>query len=404
MSDIYYDDENYSDGFDDDSYREGMKLDLWRRLLGYAMRYPRDVATLVACAFAVASAEIAFPLITREVIDAVAAHGAEADLAFYGMAYGGFVLLLCTAVGGFFYFGGKLRNHISHDIRLDGFVNLQQLSFSYFDYRPVGWLMARMTSDCERLSNILAWGILDLVWSVTMMIGIAGAMFYMDWSLALTILLVLPVLAWMSAAFQKRILGSAREVRKTNSRITGSYNESIMGVQTSKAFVKEAENLNKFGSLTDQMHGASVQNLLLAALYLPLVLTLGAIASGLALVFGGLEVIWGTITAGTLVAFLTYSRHFFEPIEVMAHWFAEFQMAQASAERIMSLVLAESAITDSDEVKARMQGESAPGLAIDGYPEEIRHVAFENVSFSYDIGGPVLTDVSFEINRGESIA
>lgn len=404
MTDAYFDDENYNDGFNEDSFEHGIKLDLWKRLLGYALHYRFDVSFLVCCAFAVATAEVAFPMITRSVIDAVAEKGSDIDLAYYAILYAGFCLLLAVAVGGFFWYGGRLRNHVSHDIRLDGFRNLQSLSFSYFDFRPVGWLMARMTSDCERLSNILAWGILDLVWSTTMMVGIAGAMMYMDFTLALVVLSVIPVLVWMSLVFQKRILKSARQVRKTNSRITGSYNESIMGVQTSKAFVKEAENLNSFGGLTDKMYGASFQNALQAALYLPLVLILGSLASGLALVYGGLEVIWGTITAGTLIAFLTYSRHFFDPIEELAHWFAELQMAQASAERIMSLVLAESDIKDSHEVIARMSMDKKAKAAIDGYPDSINHIEFRDVSFSYDVGGEVLSHIDLDIKAGENIA
>ncbi|MDZ7685862.1 MAG: hypothetical protein U5O39_13355 [Gammaproteobacteria bacterium] len=117
------------------------------------------------------------------------------------------------------------------------------------------------------------------------------------------------------------------------------------------------------------MYDASVLNKIQASLYLPLVLTLGALASGLALVFGGLEVIWGTITAGTLIAFLTYARHFFEPIQELANWFAEMQMAQASAERIISLIESESAIQDSHTVRARLDAnDHAPGMAEDGYP------------------------------------
>jgi ATP-binding cassette subfamily B protein len=229
-------------------------------------------------------------------------------------------------------------------------------------------------------------------------------MLYMDARLALIVLSVLPPLVWLSRAFQKRILGSARQVRKTNSRITGSYNESIMGVQTSKAFVKEAENLSNFGGLTDKMYGSSFQNALQAALYLPLVLVLGSLASGLALVYGGLEVLWGTITAGTLVAFLAYSRHFFDPIEELAHWFAELQMAQASAERIMSLVMEESSIKDSPEVVARIAAETVGNDAFDGYPDTINQIEFRNVSFSYDVGGKVLEDINLTIRHGENIA
>jgi len=404
MSDAYFDDENYNDGFDDDSYHEGMNLDLWRKLLSYALNYRFEVTILAVCAFFTAIAEIAFPLVTRGVIDAIAADGADADLAWFGTLYAFFTVMLGCSVAGFIWFGGKLRTHIAHDIRMDGFCNLQRLSFSYYDYRPVGWLMARMTSDCERLSNILAWGMLDLVWGLTMMIGIAIAMVVMDLSLALIVLSVLPVLAWISMHFQHRILKSARQVRKTNSRITGSYNESIMGVQTSKAFVREAENLQKFGGLTDQMHSASVTNLVQAALYLPIVLTLGSVAIGLALVFGGLEVIWGAITAGTLVAFLTYARHFFEPIEQLAHWFAEMQMAQASAERVMSLVIAEPEIRDRDHVVAAMQESKQADVAIDGHADAINEIRFEDVSFRYAVGDPVLQSIDLTIHAGETLA
>ncbi len=404
MSDAYFDDENYNDGFDDDSYHEGMNLDLWRKLLSYALNYRFEVTILAVCAFFTAIAEIAFPLVTRSVIDTIAADGADADLAWFGMLYAFFTVMLGCSVAGFIWFGGKLRTHIAHDIRMDGFCNLQRLSFSYYDYRPVGWLMARMTSDCERLSNILAWGMLDLVWGLTMMIGIAIAMVVMDLSLALIVLSVLPVLAWISMHFQHRILKSARQVRKTNSRITGSYNESIMGVQTSKAFVREAENLQKFGGLTDQMHSASVTNLVQAALYLPIVLTLGSVAIGLALVFGGLEVIWGAITAGTLVAFLTYARHFFEPIEQLAHWFAEMQMAQASAERVMSLVIAEPEIRDKDRVIAAIQESKQADVAIDGHADAINEIRFENVSFRYAVGDPVLQNIDLTSHAGETLA
>lgn len=404
MSDAYFDDENYNDGFDDDSYHQGMNLDLWRKLLSYALNYRFEVTILAVCAFFTAIAEIAFPLVTRSVIDTIAADGADADLAWFGMLYAFFTVMLGCSVAGFIWFGGKLRTHIAHDIRMDGFCNLQRLSFSYYDYRPVGWLMARMTSDCERLSNILAWGMLDLVWGLTMMIGIAIAMVVMDLSLALIVLSVLPVLAWISMHFQHRILKSARQVRKTNSRITGSYNESIMGVQTSKAFVREAENLQKFGGLTDQMHSASVTNLVQAALYLPIVLTLGSVAIGLALVFGGLEVIWGAITAGTLVAFLTYARHFFEPIEQLAHWFAEMQMAQASAERVMSLVIAEPEIRDKDHVIAAIQESKQADVAIDGHADAINEIRFEDVSFRYAVGDPVLQNIDLTIHAGETLA
>ncbi len=402
MSDAFYDDENFSDEFVEAD--GSVDLGIWRQLLDYALAYPRDLSVLAGCAVVVALCEISFPLITKEVVDGVYEQGRDYPLFSAGLAYFGLCVALGVSVLGFIWYGGKLRAHISHDIREDGFANLQRLPFEYYDFRPVGWLMARMTSDCERLSNILAWGILDLIWSFTIMVGVVIAMLVMEWRLALLILTTIPVLVVISLYFQKRILKSARLVRKTNSQITGSYNENIMGVLTSKVFVKEADNVRRFGAMTETMHGASVQNAVQAAIYLPIVITLGSLATGLALVLGGVESLWGIITTGTLIAFLTYTRHFFEPVEQMAHWFAELQMAQASAERILSLINETPTIRDSDSVKANLALPPVSGRAADGGSPTIKRIEFKNVSFQYATGRPVLDNINLTLERGQSLA
>lgn len=403
-----YDDENFDDGFDDEALARRVNLDLWRKLFAYARRYPREMIGLGICAFLTAGMEVAFPLITRGVVDAVAAAGLAANFAPWLAAYAACTLVLAGSVGTFIWLGGKIRTHVSHDIRRDGFENLQRLSFSFYDHRPVGWLMARMTSDCERLSNILAWGFLDLVWGSTMMLGIAIAMLVMSPKLAIVVLAVIPVLAWVSARFQRRILSSARQVRATNSRITASYNEAIMGVLTSKAFVRERANLEEFRDLTDTMYGSSVLNHTQAAIYVPIVITLASLSTGLALAMGGLDLVAGTITAGTLVAFMAYTRHFFDPVEQLGHWFAEMQMAQASAERILSLIEAEPEIGDSAAVRdamAKQLGVPARArYAEDGSESEIRSIELRGVSFAYDPAHPVLENVDLRVRRGETIA
>ncbi len=403
-----YDDENYDDGFDDEALAAQVRTDLWKKLFGYAARYPRELIGLGSCAFITACVEVSYPLITRGVVDNVAANGLDARLLPWMLAYLGCTVILACAIGTFIWLGGKIRTHVSHDIRRDGFENLQRLSFSFYDYRPVGWLMARMTSDCERLSNILAWGFLDLVWGSTMMLGIATAMLVMNPKLALVVLAIIPVLAWVSARFQRRILKSARRVRATNSRITASYNEAIMGVLTSKAFVREQANQDEFGRLTGTMYGSSVLNLTQAAIYVPIVITLASLATGLALAIGGFDLLGGAISAGTLVAFMAYTRHFFDPVEQLGHWFAEMQMAQASAERILSLIEAEPEIQDSaavrDAVIARGQNPASARFAEDGGEAQIERIELRHVSFAYDPARPVLRDVSLSVRRGETIA
>jgi len=392
---------------EEEDYGKELDLSLWRKLFSYAKPYRRELILLCVCAIGTALADTGFPLVMKLVIDDVVERGAGASLTFYGAIFAGLAVMLSLSVWGFIHFGGKLRFHASHDIRRDGFDNLQRLSFSYYDRRNVGWLMARMTSDCDRLTNILAWGILDLAWGGTLLIGITTAMFLMHAKLALIVVAVVPFVAWVSGIFRKRLLTSARVVRKANSRITAAYNESIMGVRTSKVFVRERENLGEFEELSSGMYGASVRNALLSAAFLPIILSLGSVATGLALVYGGFEVAAG-MSVGTLIAFIAYTRQFFDPIQELAHWFAEMQMAQASAERVFGLIDAEPEIRDSDEVRTairRVLTAGAPdGVAEDGHPDRLAVIEFRDVGFRYKDGPRVLRNFHLQVTAGETIA
>ena len=386
----HYDDDNYNDGFDEQTLASRMQTHLWRRLFSYTLPHKRDLAALAGFSFLTAIAEVTFPLITKWVVDDIQANGGDADLVLWALLYLVCTAVLAVSVAGFVAIAGKIRAFLSHDIREEAFGNLQRLSFSFYDHRPVGWLMARMTSDCERLSNILAWGFMDFIWGATTMVGIAGAMVVMQWDLALVVLAILPVLYWVSVKFRRSILTSARQVRRANSRITGSYNEAIMGVLTSKAFVRERENLGEFQGLTGTMYRASVTNMTLSAIYLPIVTTLASLSMGLVLLVGGMDVYVAPLMVGTLVAFLAYARHFFEPVETMGYWFAEMQMAQASAERVLSLIDAEATIRDSDDVLEAISAQRAAPerehVAFDGGPARISRIELKNVGFAYESG------------------
>ncbi|MCC5885073.1 MAG: ABC transporter ATP-binding protein [Gammaproteobacteria bacterium] len=394
-----YDDELYDDGHDARHASGKLQTGLWRRLADFAWPYRRGIAGLAACAVVTAAADVSFPLITRGLIDSIAEHGSEAVLWPWALAYAIATLMLCASIGGFVWLGGRIRTQIAHDIRQAAFENVQQLSFAFFDRRPVGWLMARMTSDCERLSNIFAWGILDLVWGVSMMTGAVIAMTFMSPPLMLVVVAIVPLLALASARFKRRILTTARDVRRSNAMITASFNESVTGVLTTRAFNREDDNHARFGVLADNMYNASVRNLLHSALYLPVVLALASIAMGLALALGGIQLLGGLITAGTLVAFLTYARHFFDPVEQLAGWFAELQMAQASAERVLSLVDAVPEVRDRPDVAAKGR-QAMPAQRT----ERIERIEFADVAFAYGNGIPVLSDVDLTLERDKVTA
>lgn len=400
-------------------FEKRFDLEVWAKLLRYAMAHKVKLALLAFFGFTTALSDIGFPWVTGVLIDEVASKGQAADIWTYAWIYLGLICTLSFSIFAFIVMAGSVRTSVAHDIRRDGFDNLQRLSFSYFDKHPVGWLMSRMTSDCERLSNIMAWGTLDLVWGSTLLIGISIVMLLMNFSLALIVLTVIPVLAVVSAMFQTRILGSARAVRKNNSRITAAYNEGIMGMRTTKVFGREDENLQDFEKLTTEMYESSVRNQVQSALFFPIVLSLGSLATGLALAAGGVQVIAGSLSIGVLIAFIQYSRRFFDPIEDMSHWFAELQMAQASAERIFGLIETVPEIRDSDELVAL--GESAaPGTQTEARESDstkesrpvllpaqrapVREIRFEKVGFAYGEGPKVLDDFSLDVREGESIA
>ena len=403
-----YDDNLFNDGFDEQASAAGLQLHLWRRLFRYTLAYPKELSVVAVAGVCTALMEAAFPLLTKWVVDDVQQNGADAAIALWGVLYLVCASVLAVSVAAFVWGAGKVHAFTSHDIRREAFANLQRLSFSYYDYRPTGWLMARLTSDCSRLTDILAWAFLDVIWGVTMMLGIAVAMLVMNWQLAFLAMAILPFVAWVSAKFRRRILGTARLVRATNSRITGSYNESIMGVTTSKAFVREDANARDFRQLTGTMYSASVRNMLLAAVFLPIVLILSAVAVHLALVRGGSLLLAGTVGAGTLIAFMMLVREFFNPVMELGQWFAEMQMAQAAAERVLSLVDAKPDIADSASVRrqlaAHSEAQSRDGVAEDGGAVRIGEIELRDVSFAYDPEKPVLANVNLKAKMGEAIA
>jgi ATP-binding cassette, subfamily B, bacterial len=387
------------DDWSDDDREERVDLRLWRKLLDYTLHYRRTAGAFTFVAFGMAASDLCFPLLTGKLISDVEATGGDVNLTPYIAAFAILTVLICGNIWAFILCAGKIRTHVSHDIRRDAFQRLQELSFNFYDTKPVGWLMARLTSDCNRLSNILAWGVMDLIWGSTLMAGISIAMLIYNWKLALAVLSVVPVLFAVSLFFRKRILRASRLVRKTNSRLTASYNEGIVGVRTSKVFVRQSQNLHDFDSIAAEMQGHSVRNAILSAVYLPIVLSVSSVAIAMAMVVGGREVLLGALTIGEVVMFMYYAQLFFAPIQDLSAWFAELQMAQASAERVLSLVEAVPDIHDTDAVKQRVAE-----TGTDGYPDAIGRIEFQNVSFCYREGPQIIEGMNLVVEQGQTIA
>lgn len=392
----------------EDTFSRRLDLKLWARVFRHALPYKHLLIPLFIAAVAIAGLEASFALVTRWVVDDVMAADGPLNLWPYVAVYFGITVTFAIGVWVFIIMAGGLSNHMSHDIRRDCFRRLQQLEFAYFDHRPLGWLISRLTSDCDKLARIIAWGSLDIVWASCLIMVIAIILVTLHPVLGLLVLSVVPPLILISAYFQKRILLSAREARRYNSMITASYSEGLQGLRTSKVLVREKENLHEFEGLTANMFHYSVRNALQSAVYIPIVLTIGSVAAGIALWRGGILVRQDTMTLGTLVAFIFYAGQFFNPINQIAHLLVQMQAAQAAGERVLSLLATQPAIADSPSVIQRMQSlksQTLPAeLAPDGHSRIIDSIEFSHVDFHYKADEPVLYDFNLKVKAGQTIA
>ncbi len=378
----------------EDKVDPSLDFALWAWVLRFARPYRRALIWLALAGIVLAIADVCLPLITKWIIDDATTPEGGGRILALSLLYLGLVGVISGMIWIFIIFAGRAATGMAYDIRRAAFAHLQALSFSFYDERPVGWLMARLTSDCSRFSSIIPWCLLDLVWGSSFLTGICVVMLLLDWRLALLVMTIIPLLAVISLIFQKKLIRSQRLVRKTNSQLTASFNEGIMGVRTTKALVREEQNLGEFQGLSTRMYDHSVRNMLQAAVYLPLVMTLGGLGVGLALWRGGLDLGPGAeISLGTLVAFMQYAALLYIPIQEMAARFTEFQAAQASAERVQTLLDVLPEITDTPEA-----------ISGDGYLTRIETIEFRQVSFAYRGGEKVLDRFDLRVEAGECIA
>jgi len=270
------------------------------------------------------------------------------------------------------------------------FNHLQELSLSYYSQNAVGRLIARVTSDTGRVSDLVTWGMLDVTWAF---MNIASSTFFMmliNWRLGLIVLAAIPILVFIAIQFRKKILVEFRASRRANSKITGAYNENIAGVRVVKALSREDENLEEFQGLTSSMYRASYRAAWLSALFLPTVQIISAIALGAIIWYGGLQAQVGLMTIGGIHAFVSYLTFMMWPVQDLARVYAEMQHAIASAERIFKLVDTE------PEVRNRPGAMAAETL--------LGEIEFDGVDFYYEDRKPVLTDFNLKVHPGEMIA
>ena len=390
--------------FEEQEYSKRIDLKVWKRLLRFAAPHRKRILSLIIQMVLIGMVDAAFPQFNRYAVDSVALTGRFERLLPLSLIALALITMQAINVRFMILNAGHVEINVPYDIRKTAFEKLQTLPLAYYDKTPVGWIMARLTSDCRKLGQTLSWNLVDLFWSLSNMTIAAIAMLLTNWRLALLVLVTVPPLILVSLEFQKRILGNFRKVRKLNSQVTAKFNEGITGAKTIKSLSVEEPMLQEFAATTGEMRNFAVKAATINSFYTPIIMLLGSIASGLIFWQGGLAMKNGSlgVTYGVLVAFISYAVNFFEPVKQFARVFTELNYAQASAERVMSLLDEEAEISDSEKVSSDFGSMFSSDRS--NWPSFHGDIEFRDVTFRYKAGENILEHFNLHVRPGETVA
>lgn len=375
---------------EDDDLQSGYEGRVMRRLLAYLRPY-RFVLVLVFLSVVVASLlQVAGPLIVREAVDTQLTAGTTEDLAFLVLLYVGTLLgvfilqfiqtLTITYIG----------QRVMMDMRLELFTHVEKMSISFFDRNPIGRLVTRLTNDVSTIEEVLSRGIVEMVYSALFLTAIIGALFVLDWRLAIAMMIFVPALVFFVRRFAVALRETFRVQRAWLARLNAFLNENITGMAVVQLFNRQDRNLKRFDERNSGFLKASLRATVYFAAFEPTVVLFNAVTIATIIWYGGGRVTEEAITLGTLIAFLSYMQFFFWPVRELAERSTMFQQALASCERIFGVLDEPEEITDDPAASTleRIEG----------------HVEFDKVWFAYDAENWVLRGVSFDIQPGEAVA
>lgn len=376
---------------------------LWKSLASILFKQKKTIIITLIFVVGTSLLDVLFPIMNSYAIDYLASSQAsQNDFIVFIVSYFVMIILFGLFVFIYLHLAGVIENTFAYDLRQSGFSKVQNLSFSYFDKNSDGWIISRLTSDIARITEIMSWGLVDAIFGLTSIIGITIVMLFVNIKLALLILSVVPFLLYASFWFQKRILKQQRKVRKHNSEVTAAFSESINGAKTIKSLAIENTITDEFNRTAQRMRRSSIHANLYSALFIPIVIFLGGISTGMIIWYGGSEVIKFVMPFGVLMMFTSYINLFFQPLREIARLLSEFQMAQASAERVMQLINTENAVVDSSEVIKKYGTLLNPIEA--NYPTVTGNIEFRNVGFHYTENEPVLKDFNLKVASATTVA
>ena len=361
-----------------------------RRLLGELRPYRRSLALALVLVVIGALSQAGGPWLIGRAIDRNILGDDPGGL------YGTMSLLFGVYVAGTLATRGQIRQvgtvgqSVLASLRRRIFERLQSLPLKYFDRHPAGDLMSRVTNDVDTLNQLLSQGITQILGSLFSLVGIVVAMLVLDWRLAVVCFAIIPVMLLTNVFFARRARRAFRTTRQTVSDVTAGLQEEIIGVREAQAFNRTEANIERFRERNAANRAANIQAVAITSAFAPAIDVLSTLATAVVICYGGYLVVMGTLTVGLLTAFLIYVQQFFRPIQLASQVYTQAQAALAGAERIYEILDEEPEPPDPPDAERLEEVEG--------------RIEFESVTFAYEAGRPVLRDVSFEVEPGQTVA
>ena len=370
---------------------------LMQRLIRYLRPYKRHVALGILLSLLVSAMEAIRPYFTKLAVDTDIANGDKNGLLVTILLF----LMVMIVRGLLQYVNAYLTQWIGQktifDLRMEVFRHIQSRSMRFFDRNPIGRLITRVTNDVEVLNDMFSSGIVMVFSDVFTIIGIFYFMFAMNAELALVTLSVLPFLFWGTFLFRKKAREAYRDVRLQIARINTFMQEHITGMLVDQIFRRERRSYGQFTEINAAHRDANIRSIFYYALFYPAVDLIGAVSIGLIIWYAGANALEGTVTIGTVMAFVQFNEMFWRPIRDLSEKYNILQTAMASSERLFQLL--------DDTTTIAVAEHPVPLDSVQG------KVEFRNVWFSYTPATDgaqspewVLKDVSFSIQPGQTIA
>ena len=389
--------------YEEQEYNKPFQLKVWAQMLPYFKPYKKYFFITFGLNIFLAGVDILTPLFQSYAINNFIVPDTLDGIYKFAIAYVALIVGQTISVYWSVHAATSIEMNIGKDLKWAQFEHLQQLSFSYYNTTPVGYIHARVMSDTLKIAGMIAWGLVDMFWALIYVVGVFVIMFFLNVKLAFLLLLIVPFLAVITVFFQNKILHWNRKIRKINSEITNSYNEGITGVRTSKSMGMEDQNATAFYAQSSAMNQAGSRAAKLNAIYVPMILFFSTVASAIVLSKGGHMVQSQLIELGTLSVFISYAVIIFEPIQQLARLLSDLISCQANIERVVDLLAQKPNVTDREDVIEKYGDAFHPKK--ENWEKIKGDIVFEDVSFMYPDGKEyVLEHFNLHVPAGTNVA